>query len=72
LLVPHETVALAPDYDLMSRACYFIGERVEDLGLKFGGSKEFHRVTLTTFRRLQEAVGQSISMRGKTIMRRLA
>ena len=103
--------SLAPAYDLMSTAYYFIGERVEDLGLKFGGSKDFHRVTLTTFRRLQErlgvrgvdlagcatdtvertlaewphhahlldraprlqeAVGQSISMRSKTIMRRLA
>ncbi len=102
--------SLAPAYDLMSTAYYFIGERVEDLGLKFGGSKDFHRVTLTTFRRLQErlgvrdvdlaecaadtvertlaewprrahlldraprlqeAVGQSISMRSKTMMRRL-
>lgn len=100
--------SLAPAYDLMSTAYYFIGERVEDLGLKFGGSKEFHRVTLATFRRLQErlgvrdvdlaecaattvertlaewprhahlldsaprlqeAVGQSISMRSKTMMR---
>lgn len=100
--------ALAPAYDLMSTAYYFLGERVEDLGLKFGGSKDFHRVTLTTFRRLQErlgvrdvdlaecaavtvertlaewprhahlldraprlqeAVGQSISMRSKTMMR---
>jgi serine/threonine-protein kinase HipA len=46
--------ALSPAYDLVSTAHYFAGERVEDLGLKFGGSKDFHRVTLRTFRRLQE------------------
>lgn len=49
--------ALAPAYDLVSTAHYFAGERVEDLGLKFGGSKDFHRVTLRTFRRLQERLG---------------
>lgn len=102
--------ALAPAYDLVSTAYYLTGERVEDLGLKFGGSREFHRVTLATFRRLQErlgardvdlaecaaatvertlaewprnagvldcsprlqdAVGQSIGMRSKTIKRRV-
>jgi serine/threonine-protein kinase HipA len=45
---------LSPAYDLVSTAHYFRGERVEDLGLKFGGSKDFHRVTLGTFRKLQE------------------
>jgi len=49
--------ALAPAYDLVSTAYYFAGDRPEDLGLKFGGSKEFHRVTLGTFRRLQERLG---------------
>ncbi|HZR50429.1 MAG TPA: HipA domain-containing protein [Streptosporangiaceae bacterium] len=49
--------ALSPAYDLVSTAFYFAGERVEDLGLKFGGSKDFHRVTLATFRRLQERLG---------------
>jgi serine/threonine-protein kinase HipA len=102
--------ALSPAYDLVSTAYYFAGERIEDLGLKFGGSKDFHGVTLATFRRLQErlgvreidlaecvattvertlaewprhasildarprlqeAVGQSISMRSKTIMGRV-
>ena len=102
--------ALAPAYDLVSTAYYFIGERAEDLALKLGGSKDFHRVTLATFGRLQErlgvrdvdlaecaaatvertlaewprnssildpsprlqeAVDQSISMRSKTIMRRV-
>jgi serine/threonine-protein kinase HipA len=48
---------LAPAYDLVSTAYYFEGERVEDLGLKFGGSKDFHRVSLGTFRKLQERLG---------------
>ncbi len=46
--------ALAPAYDLVSTAHYFAGQRIEDLGLKFGGSKDFHRVSLATFSRLQE------------------
>jgi serine/threonine-protein kinase HipA len=50
---------LSPAYDLVSTAYYFAGERVEDLGLKFGGSKDFYRVTLSTFRRLQERLGVS-------------
>jgi serine/threonine-protein kinase HipA len=48
---------LSPAYDLVSTAHYLAGDRPEDLGLKFGGSKDFHRVTLTTFRRLQERLG---------------
>jgi serine/threonine-protein kinase HipA len=101
---------LSPAYDLVSTAHYLAADRPEDLGLKFGGSKDFHRVRLATFRRLQERLGvrgadlaeiaaatvertlaewprhaslldaaprlrdaidQSISMRGKTIMRSL-
>lgn len=48
---------LSPAYDLVSTAHYFAGERVEDLGLKFGGSKDFHRVNFGTFRRLQDRLG---------------
>ena len=48
---------LAPAYDLVSTAHYFAGERVEDLGLKFGGFRDFHRVSLGTFQRLQERLG---------------
>ncbi len=48
---------LSPAYDLVSTAFYFTGERIENLGLKFGGSRDFHRVTLATFRRLQERLG---------------
>lgn len=45
---------LSPAYDIVSTAHYFEGVKVEDLALKFGGRKEFHRVSLGTFRRLQE------------------
>jgi serine/threonine-protein kinase HipA len=45
---------LSPAYDIVSTAHYFDGVKVEDLALKFGGRKEFHRVSLGTFRRLQE------------------
>jgi serine/threonine-protein kinase HipA len=45
---------LSPAYDLVSTAHYMDSERPEDLGLKFGGSKAFHRVRLWHFRRLQE------------------
>jgi serine/threonine-protein kinase HipA len=48
---------LAPAYDIVSTAHYFEGNKVEDLALKFGGHKEFHRVSLGTFRRLQERLG---------------
>jgi len=48
---------LSPAYDLVSTAYYLAGDYPEDLGLKFGGSKDFHRVTLATFRRLQERLG---------------
>lgn len=58
LIYPNGRVpALAPAYDLVSTAHYFTGERIEDLGLKFGGSKDFYRVNLRTFRRLQERLG---------------
>jgi serine/threonine-protein kinase HipA len=52
--------------DLVSTAYYFAGERIEDLGLKFGGSKDFHGATLATFRRLQERLG----VRGIDLARR--
>jgi serine/threonine-protein kinase HipA len=50
---------LSPAYDLVSTAHYLAADRPEDLGLKFGGSKEFHRVSLGTFRRLQERLSVS-------------
>lgn len=45
---------LSPAYDIVSTAHYFEGVKVEDLALKFGGRREFHRVSLGTFRHLQE------------------
>ncbi|MGC4854619.1 type II toxin-antitoxin system HipA family toxin [Micromonospora sp. DT4] len=45
---------LAPAYDLVSTGPYDLGDRPEDLGLKFGGSRAFHRISLGTFRRLEE------------------
>jgi serine/threonine-protein kinase HipA len=48
---------LSPAYDLVSAAHYLAADRPEDMGLKFGGSRDFHRVRLTTFRKLQERLG---------------
>lgn len=48
---------LSPAYDLVSTAHYMSSDRPEDLGLKFGGAKDFHRVRLWSFRRLQERLG---------------
>jgi serine/threonine-protein kinase HipA len=43
--------SLAPAYDMVSTA-YYLGER-ETLGLKFGGTRHFDKVNVTTFARLQ-------------------
>ncbi|HEU5026820.1 MAG TPA: HipA domain-containing protein [Spirillospora sp.] len=48
---------LSPAYDLVSTAPYRVGEEPENLGLKFGGTRHFHDVTLGTFSRLQERLG---------------
>ncbi len=44
--------SLAPAYDIVSTA-YYLGER-ETLGLKFGGTRRFDKVNVTTFDRLQQ------------------
>lgn len=44
---------LSPAYDLVSTDIYRAGDDQEDLGLKFGGSKHFDRVSLRTFQRLE-------------------
>lgn len=49
--------ALAPAYDLVSTAYYLQGLGPEDLGLKFGGSRQFHQVRIATFAKLQERLG---------------
>jgi serine/threonine-protein kinase HipA len=48
---------LAPAYDLVSTAPYRVNGSAEDLGLKFGGSRLFHRVTLRLFTRLEKRLG---------------
>ncbi|GAA4241778.1 HipA domain-containing protein [Actinomadura meridiana] len=48
---------LSPAYDLVSTAPYRTGEEPEDLGLKFGGTRHFHNVTLRTFSKLQDRLG---------------
>jgi serine/threonine-protein kinase HipA len=44
---------LAPVYDLVATAVYRPSGEKEDLGLKFGGSRDFDSVSLPTFERLQ-------------------
>lgn len=48
---------LAPAYDLVSTAIYRRLPGEEDLGLKFGGSRSFDRVSLALFQRLEERLG---------------
>ncbi|WP_422754857.1 type II toxin-antitoxin system HipA family toxin [Micromonospora sp. WMMD708] len=48
---------LAPAYDMVSTGHYELDDRPEDLGLKFGGSREFHKVSLGTFLRLEQRLG---------------
>jgi serine/threonine-protein kinase HipA len=48
---------LAPAYDLVATAPHRLNGAAEDLGLKFGGSRFFHRVTLRLFTRLEQRLG---------------
>lgn len=50
------TPSLSPVYDLVSTVPYVPGDEVEDLGLKFGGSKRFERVGLSGFARLERTL----------------
>ncbi|MGW1464705.1 type II toxin-antitoxin system HipA family toxin [Streptomyces sp. NPDC002308] len=50
------TPSLSPVYDLVSTVPYVPGDEVEDLGLKFGGSKRFERVGLSGFERLERTL----------------
>jgi len=47
------TAQLSPAYDIVSTASYFDDRNPEDLGLKFGGSKRFEKVTWRTFAELE-------------------
>ncbi|GAA1565556.1 HipA domain-containing protein [Actinomadura kijaniata] len=56
---------LSPAYDLLCTSAYQFKESPEDLGLKFGGSRAFHDVSLATFARLQQRLGvKSIDLPG--------
>lgn len=53
----HRAPTLAPAYDLLCTSAYKFKEAPEDLALKFGGSRAFHDVSLSTFERLQRRLG---------------
>lgn len=50
---------LSPAYDLVSTSGYMEKGGVEDLGLKFGGSRRFDRVSIELFRLLEKKLGAS-------------
>jgi serine/threonine-protein kinase HipA len=57
LIYPDRRVArLSPAYDLVSTAAYRLPE-IEDLGLKFGGSRDFNRVSRRDFERIAFRLG---------------
>jgi serine/threonine-protein kinase HipA len=51
--------SLAPAYDLVSTGVYRVGDEPEDLGLRFGGTRRFDDISLTTFARLERRLGIS-------------
>lgn len=48
---------LSPAYDLVSTAAYRGNRGPEDLGLKFGGTKQLDRISTATFGRLERRLG---------------
>jgi serine/threonine-protein kinase HipA len=48
---------LAPAYDVVCTAAYRTDDEPEDLGLKFGGTRQFTGITTGTFRRLERRLG---------------
>jgi serine/threonine-protein kinase HipA len=66
---------LSPAYDLVSTSAYALSERPQDMGLKFGGSRDFHSTSLSTFGRLQVrlgATGTNLVECAKTVVERTA
>ncbi|MGZ3142746.1 type II toxin-antitoxin system HipA family toxin [Lentzea chajnantorensis] len=55
---------LAPAYDLVATGFYPVSDMPERLALKFGDTRNFHRISLGTFSRLQEklAVGGGVDL----------
>jgi serine/threonine-protein kinase HipA len=55
LIYPDRRIpTIAPAYDLVSTAAYRADDDPEDLGLKFGGTRNFRRIDYRTFDRLQQ------------------
>lgn len=54
--------SLSPAYDIMSTEVYDIGDRPEDLGLKFARSRRFDEVRVYRFDRLAEKLGSAESL----------
>ncbi len=52
--------ALAPAYDLVSTR-YYMGAR-EEFGMKFGGTKRYERLRLSTFDRLERRIGSDAEL----------
>lgn len=58
LIYPDRRIpTLAPAYDMVCTAHYRTDDEPEDLGLKFGGTRQFTRVTAETFQRLERRLG---------------
>ncbi|MFF1507342.1 type II toxin-antitoxin system HipA family toxin [Streptomyces sp. NPDC058326] len=58
------TPALSPVYDLVSTVPYTPRDELEDLGMKFGGSKDFARVKLSAFERLEGTLDRKFGVFG--------
>jgi serine/threonine-protein kinase HipA len=60
----HRIPALSPVYEVVSTVPYAPDDEPEDLGLKFGGSKNFERVRLGAFDRLESALDHRFGVSG--------
>ncbi|MEU6849793.1 HipA domain-containing protein [Actinacidiphila alni] len=56
--------SLSPVYDLVSTVSYSPDGQPEDLGMKFGGSRRFERVGLSTFERLEKTLDRRFGESG--------
>ncbi len=53
---------LAPAYDLVATSIYRPPEAAENMGLKFGGSRRFGRVSLASFEALRTRLGATVPL----------
>lgn len=56
--------SLSPAYDLVSTVSYAPDGQPEDLGMKFGGSRQFERVGLGAFERLEKTLDRRFGVSG--------